>query len=458
MRFLNHRLQPFQATIDDSLQTEHASTFPQDISAFRINGNDSTDDEKQQFELIVDEDVPRPTENGGYTHTRSSKAKISAANKGKTPWNKGQQRSEDVKARIAEGVRRKNRLRFLQKLEDLGITEEEYNEQKKQERAAKERERRARRTEKGGYLHTPETRQKLSAVLKEKYASGEIDGKRNVDPSKVRRGFKHSEETRAKISASLKKRWSEDPEYRATMLAKTTAGNTQEHVRKKISETLKKKWQDKEFRAAMLEKMATKSVHRQLHSAKISSAMKAKWQDAEYRKRTLDAIAKQPRKATTARGTNPRRRVSKAANDDTTPSQISAESLRKLRPRGVREAEIKVTAKKKKKASSPTPTQTASKRRTVSKRTPKVPTVFEDDNNDDEDELFMTGEHVNGPSKPKKKSKAKNGDKEKLREDRRDLYDFLYGDEEGSQSKLASVFALGDEDLDEFDPYGLEDF
>ena len=89
-------------------------------------------------------EVPMPTANGGYTHTTASRAKISAANKGKVPWNKGKTRSEQERARIAAGVRAKNRQRFLEKLEALGMTEEEYNEEKKAERRRKDQERRAR--------------------------------------------------------------------------------------------------------------------------------------------------------------------------------------------------------------------------------------------------------------------------------------------------------------------------
>jgi hypothetical protein len=42
-----------------------------------------------------------PTQQG-RPHTPESRAKISAANKGKTPWNKGVGHSEETKARIKE--------------------------------------------------------------------------------------------------------------------------------------------------------------------------------------------------------------------------------------------------------------------------------------------------------------------------------------------------------------------
>ncbi|GAX26351.1 hypothetical protein FisN_16Lh193 [Fistulifera solaris] len=470
-KVLSPSLQHLRATIDSSSQTEYVSTY-------RINGINLTNDGDldELFHQLDQDDVPRPTKNGGYTHTSASKAKISQANKGKTPWNKGQQRSEEVKARIAAGVRAKNRERFLEKLKNLGLTEEEYNEQKKRERAAKDRERRARLTEKGGYRHTPETKQKISSILKEKYASGEIDGKRNVDPSKVRRGFSHSEETRAKISASLRKRWSEDPEYRATMLAKTGAGNSQEHVRQKISETLKRKWQDDEFRSAMLEKMG--AANRDTHREKISSAMKAKWQDAEYRKRTLEAISKQRREAAAERGTTlpPRRKRNKPAGPavpraSAPPSLLTStsDSLRQLRPRGLGKAEtIKVVSPRKPKEKA-TPALRPAAVRPVAVASKMLMDLDDEDDEDDDDEFEFSitdkprvkssSSSHSAPNQQKKKlAKSKNGDKEQLREERRDLYDFLYGDEEGTRSNLASVFALGDENLDEFDPYGLEDF
>lgn len=152
-------------------------------------------------------EVPQPTEAGGYTHTTASKAKISAANKGKTPWNKGKQRSEEVKQRIAEGVRRRNREKHLLKLQEMGVTEQEYEAKKKEERRIKDAERRSRLTDKGGYRPTEQTKAKISQILKEKFAKGEIKKREYNGP--FRKGFSHSQETRMKISESLKKKWAE---------------------------------------------------------------------------------------------------------------------------------------------------------------------------------------------------------------------------------------------------------
>merc|ERR1712238_33262 len=74
--------------------------------------------------------------------------------------------------------------------------------------------------------------------------------------------------------------------------------------------------------------------------------------------------------------------------------------------------------------------------------------------------------------KERKKKKKKDGSVNRLREERRDLFDLLYGDEDGtndyiegeegnilSQSSSPRVgMLLGDEDLDSFNPYGLADY
>ena len=62
-------------------------------------------------DLQVDQDQEEQTQKmrrkpmTGFPHTEESKAKISAANKGKTPWNAGKKHSEETKRRIAEKTR-----------------------------------------------------------------------------------------------------------------------------------------------------------------------------------------------------------------------------------------------------------------------------------------------------------------------------------------------------------------
>ncbi len=445
-------------------------------------------DKESSEEEEDDDDVPQPTVNGGYTHTSASKAKISAALKGKTPWNKGKNRSEEVKARIAEGVRRRNRERFLAKLAEEGITEEEFNERKKAERRKKDAERRARQTAKGGFTPTEETKKKISAILKEKYASGEIKRKPR-DPSTVRKGFKHSEETKQKIRESLKRKWAEDSEYRELMTNKTVAsGMVGESVRKRIAETLKQKWEDPEFRASMMEKFKkrkTNSGYRgQAHREKISAAMKKKWMDEEYRKRATDGMAKGREKMSSmvreAKPVAPKMKKKKA-------STAAKGKLTSVQPL------TKVAAKKTK---------------TTTKRAKKKSSAKKTSTEKDSDVTLTAVAPITASSKKEPvtespKEPEPDGSISRLREERRDLYDLLYGDEEDDDghslgeatlptlasfsaspprtrrkreddiadreepSPLGSGLLSGgsisslledDDDLDDFDPYGLSNY
>lgn len=85
----------------------------------------------------------RKTAKGGYAHTNQSRARISKANKGNTPWNKGKNRSEAVKAKIAAGVQARNRAVLLEKLKKLGMAEEEWFAKKKEIKYLRERVRKA---------------------------------------------------------------------------------------------------------------------------------------------------------------------------------------------------------------------------------------------------------------------------------------------------------------------------
>lgn len=82
----------------------------------------------------------------GRPHTAESRAKISAANKGKTPWNQGKRHSEATKARIRERTKLAMEQRRRQKVAEMGMTLEEYDEMKRAEaEAEKEKKRMARK-------------------------------------------------------------------------------------------------------------------------------------------------------------------------------------------------------------------------------------------------------------------------------------------------------------------------
>ena len=99
-----------------------------------------TDDEDEEDNLPT---YVRKTEKGGYAHTKASRAKIGKANKGKSPWNKGKNRSEEVKAKIRAGVVARNRAVLAVKLKKLGMTEAEWLAKQKEIKYLRERVRRA---------------------------------------------------------------------------------------------------------------------------------------------------------------------------------------------------------------------------------------------------------------------------------------------------------------------------
>ena len=436
---------------------------PIDNADDREDQGDSSPSNGHQLEQLDGEDVPRPTQKGGYSHTNASRAKIGAANKGKTPWNKGRERSPAVKARIAAGVRAKNRERFLAKLEAQGLTEEAYDAQQLAAQQALEAERSSRRTEKGGYRPTEETKAKISKILTEKYASGSI-ARKPRDPSTIRRGFTHSEETRSKISESLRNRWASDPEYREKMTQAATNANTNTEVRKKISNSLKLKWQDPEFRAEMLDKIANRknptAEYGDTRRDAISKAMKLKWQDQEYRKKAIDGISKKQAELAKTRPVQPKQAAKKKPIKGS-----KKEVVRMVEPLSAENvgSQNKQVKKKKRKKSI---------RILESGEEPVVA------------KALSKGSPKRKKAAPKKaKKKEPDGSVNRLREERRDLFDLLYGDEdnddndddddgdgsddgrdddeEDDENQTGTGFVdldLGDEDLDAFDPYGLEDF
>lgn len=425
---------------------------------------------KMKKKSIQNSEVPKPTANGGFTHTTTSRAKISAANKGKTPWNKGKPRSPEVKARIAAGVRAKNRQVFLKKLEDMGITEIEYEAKKKEDRRAKDADRRARRTANGGYRPTDETKKKISRILKEKHANGEVKKRAKPDPGKVRKGFKHSEETRKRISESLRKRWQDDEGFQKKM---KDSINSRESARERISASLKKKWQEPEFRRTMMEKMSQRKSGKDAmsydeeHRRKISDAMKRKWKDASYRDKTVSSMKKsaETRKITASPASLLSPKKSKASR--ITKSKSKALGIEEMKP-------MTVTDVSKRKANK--------KRLTRKKSTTKK--VVKDDGNDSvtlveavvkprKQQTKVKGVSEEKPpveKKRKKKKKEEDGSVTRLKEERRDLFDLLYGDEDtvNDDDNAGNLLAdyssdsvdtlFGDEDLDEFDPYGLDDY
>lgn len=126
----------------------------------------------------------RKTNRGGYSHTNLSRSRISKANSGNKPWNLGKRRSSADKAKIAAGVRARNRTILLQKLKRLGLTEEEYNVKKKEIKYLRERIRRAK------LANGKHRDQKMEKKLQDAIDATNV---KNVDPVKDEKNLKEEQ-------------------------------------------------------------------------------------------------------------------------------------------------------------------------------------------------------------------------------------------------------------------------
>ena len=281
--------------------------------------------------------------------------------------------------------------------------------------------------------------------------------KGEVDPSKVRRGFSHTDETKAKISDSLKKKWADDVDYRANQVNQALAINSAVNTKQKISESLKAKWQDPEFRDKMMEKIKNRKkpengIRSESYRNKVSEAMKARWQDPEFRTKALSAIRERSQEAANNRPTTRlvKRREPKPKTSTSTKSTkvVMLEPI--LAPR-------KKVAKTDQKKAPPRNSndEPVLKRRKVKKVKGAKP---ETSSSAGTSEVAVPVVSV---------KKEPDGSINRLREERRDLFDLLYGDDpeddktEDSQVAIKALqsdkFGLDDGDLDDFDPYGLDD-
>jgi hypothetical protein len=126
-------------------------------------------DGDDEVDFIPSQD--RLTEKGGYAHTSKSRLRISRANRGNTPWNKGKSRGIDVRAKISAGVRARNRAILLEKLKRLGMTEEEWIAKKKEIKYIRERLRRAKKA--NAHRQAEEAEIKLKAAIEMTTEHGE---------------------------------------------------------------------------------------------------------------------------------------------------------------------------------------------------------------------------------------------------------------------------------------------
>lgn len=228
----------------------------------------------------------------GRPHTATSRAKIAAKNKGKVPWNVGKAHSDETRKLIAEKTREAMLRRKLEKLDALGMTLEDYD----QERVQRKRERKqAMRT---GL--TIEGRQRISESVKRRWQDPEFRRHYTVTNRGARN---HSEATRAKISEAITLKW-KDVDYRAKVRRNPTL-----EERARISATLKLKWRDPDFRDRMLNHSFPRTDEwRNLVSEKI----REKWQDPTYRESVTSAIRASNRTGPSGSGGKVRLRPSRA--------------------------------------------------------------------------------------------------------------------------------------------------
>ncbi|CAN0045895.1 unnamed protein product [Scytosiphon promiscuus] len=212
------------------------------------------------------------TEAGGRPHTVASRAKISAANKGKKPWNVGVGHSEETRRKIAEGARNAAKKRREKAAESLGMTLEDYEEMKRRKPAGKR-----------SPDVTEETRRKISTRLKEKWRDPAYRAQRKMCLPN-RRGIPHTAETKARISAAVKKKW-DDPIYREKI---TNMVRTDE-TRAKIGKVIREQWANPETREERMKNMVPRTKE---HNKRIAASVRSKWLDPEYRKRTSEAMRK----------------------------------------------------------------------------------------------------------------------------------------------------------------------
>eukprot|EP01031_Cornospumella_fuschlensis_P033214 gene33214-40186_t len=200
----------------------------------------------------------RTRKSSAHPQSAEARAKISAANKGKIPWNLNRHHSAETRRKIAESTLRYVYKKKLEKATAIGLTTvEQYEAYLKEEKRKLKRARHAEMTE--------IRRQRMSEIMKlrwqdpavrAKYNSSRSSPMRPGEPNLALEGNSRSNETekrrvphfdewRAKISTTLKKRW-EDPEFRQRMIG----GLQRRHGewRTALSQSIKAKWMEPEYR------------------------------------------------------------------------------------------------------------------------------------------------------------------------------------------------------------------
>lgn len=117
--------------VDASIETESEHSTPALDIELDVSAAESVPKSKSKKVKAATEELGSV----GHPHSDASKARISAANKGKVPWNVGKKHSEETKMRIAEKTKEAMLKRRIATALELGFSSlEEHVEQKKQDK------------------------------------------------------------------------------------------------------------------------------------------------------------------------------------------------------------------------------------------------------------------------------------------------------------------------------------
>ena len=220
---------------------------------------------------IFDTETETKVSTDRYFHSEEVRAKISAANRGKTPWNVGKKHDEETKRKIAERTRAAMLQKKREKAEALGLTLEEYDARK----VVVKKEKRKMQL-KGGL--TEDGRRRIAESARKRWQDPE---RRATYLAKLAGSRNHTEETRARISAAIRQKW-QDGVYNSKPNVTVT-----EEQRARMSQKMKSLWEDPTFRERMLRSRGDRGDD---WRAKISMSIKTLWENETYRNSVLSGL------------------------------------------------------------------------------------------------------------------------------------------------------------------------
>ncbi|KAK9820585.1 hypothetical protein WJX72_011936 [[Myrmecia] bisecta] len=206
------------------------------------------------------------------------RAKISAKNKGKVPWNKGGSHKEETKAKISartkEAMQRPEVLAKMKAAAHKPHTEETREKIRQALRAVWDRKGRVRKT--GGGKSSRHRQGQTNADGTPVKEEGEPEPERTPEElaEEARQKAIKSALHRQRISEAIRKKW-QDPEYREKVVSKMQAGDTQSKRTRsyKASAHRKRQAADRKLVAALQQQAkldAARQLATQLEEALVS--------------------------------------------------------------------------------------------------------------------------------------------------------------------------------------------